>query len=439
MNGFSVHTTFRSLLGVMALCVMGCHGLLDVSNPTLIQDQDIANATGANSRRLDAVYNFTRFFGYAASEVSFFTDETMYDFYYPPGTPNADYTLNLDRRDTAYLASQAVANGDDPHLTSLDRAFANSSVALNAMLAYGIEPLRGEYLTQLYALRSALILQMAEDICSGFPINDISTDNVSVYSGPYTTDSATKYALAEADSALAHGHDSTQFLNLAQVLKGRALLDLGQYAQAAAAVTTVPTSFTYTTDPGQSNPFLNFQYGPLGGVGEHEGQNGLPFVSANDPRVPSQFFQTRQTVPTDSLYFQHKYLNSTDPIVIASGVEARLIEAEAVVNAGDPNWLTILNTLRTTVGLGPLPDPGTTSAQIDLVYSERAFWLYLTGRRLGDMRRLVRNYGRDPETVFPTGNYPIGGYRYATGTAIPFTVAVEGRYNPHITTGCASQ
>lgn len=80
--------------------------------------------------------------------------------------------------------------------------------------------------------------------------------------------------------------------------------------------------------------------------------------------------------------------------------------------------------------------PTTMAAQVDLLYGERAFWLYLTGRRLGDLRRLIRNYGRDAETVFPTGNYLLGD-TYKGATAIPFIQVMEARYNPHITSGCA--
>ena len=69
-------------------------------------------------------------------------------------------------------------------------------------------------------------------------------------------------------------------------------------------------------------------------------------------------------------------------------------------------WLARLNALRATVpGLVPLTDPGTTAARQDLHFSERAFWLFATGHRLGDLRRLIRQYDRDPESVFPSGIY----------------------------------
>ncbi len=72
--------------------------------------------------------------------------------------------------------------------------------------------------------------------------------------------------------------------------------------------------------------------------------------------------------------------------------------AEAGSNAAAPN--TVLN---------PLVDPGTDAARVDLLFQERAFWLFAQGRRLGDMRRLVNNYGRSQASVYPTGAYHKGG------------------------------
>jgi hypothetical protein len=152
--------------------------------------------------------------------------------------------------------------------------------------------------------------------------------------------------------------------------------------------------------------------------------------------------QTRLGNQADSLYDQLKYTAWNTPVVLASGIEARLIEAEAALAAGDPNWLTILNTLRATAitpEMSPIVSaPPTTAEQVDLIYSERAFWLYLTGRRLGDERRLIRNYGRTPASVFPTGPYPLG-HVYGSSTAIPFVFANQRLANPNITTGCTTK
>jgi hypothetical protein len=43
------------------------------------------------------------------------------------------------------------------------------------------------------------------------------------------------------------------------------------------------------------------------------------------------------------------------------------------------------------------------------LFRERALWTFGRGQRLGDLRRLIRQYGRSETDVFPTGAYPNGG------------------------------
>lgn len=423
------------LIVALVSVLVGCHGLLDVSNPTLIQDKDIANASGADARRLSVVWRFGANFGLAVGDVALFTDERVFDWKVLTIVSASQY---LDQRQSeAYEAT--FLSGRDPHLGPLDEVVTRAAVAIPAVRSYSPDSVRGDFLAELFAFRGYAMLQMAEDLCPGFPINDIR-DNLPVYSQPYTTDSAIAYAVTQLDSALANGRDSVQILDLARVAKGRALLDLGQYDAAAAVVAAVSTDFMYLTNPDYGNQLFPNGLGTWGSsgyaVGDDEGGTGLPFVSAHDPRVPTVFKQVRFHDPTDSLYEEQKYTSTRAPIVVASGIEARLIEAEAALHSGDPSWLSTLNALRATVGLGDLVDPGDASARVDLLYRERAFWLYLTGRRLGDLRRLMRNYGRTAESVFPTGAYPLGGV-YGTATAIPFVEANEGQFNPNITVGCS--
>jgi hypothetical protein len=48
---------------------------------------------------------------------------------------------------------------------------------------------------------------------------------------------------------------------------------------------------------------------------------------------------------------------------------------------------------------------------------------------LSDLRRLVRQYGRGPETVFPTGTDAITGAPY--GSAVDFPVSSDETNNPN--------
>jgi len=417
--------------------VAGCHGILDVSDPTRVQDSDIANPAGANARRLYAALNFTQAAAQSTADVALFTDETSLD-----GRPDTDTPLN-HRDGVAYEAAYTSVSGlstQDPHLGRWDAVVTAADVAVPAVRAYTPDSLKGDFLAHLFGMTGYSIVQMAEDVCSGFPINHVSPENRPVFGPGFTTDSAVKYGITQLDSALKYVHDSTQFQYLAQVAKGRALLDLGQYAAAATAVNGVPTDFVYTTEGNNDNYTDPSQY-DYGFhnivVSDSEGRNGIPFVSAHDPRVPSVAVGLSYVNSPDSAYFPTKYTGYYAPLAIASGTEARLIEAEAAINTSDPNWLTILNALRAPLGLPDLQDPGSQAAQITMLYRERAFWLYLTGRRLGDLRRLIRNYGRDPETVFPTGAV-LGGGQYGPSTAIPFVFATEKTQNPYLTSGCTS-
>jgi len=132
------------------------------------------------------------------------------------------------------------------------------------------------------------------------------------------------------------------------------------------------------------------------------------------------------------------------PTVLASGIEARLVQAEAALDrADDATWLDDLNSLRSGSGLAlaALTDPGTDSARVDMTFYERAFWMYATGHRLGDLRRLSRavasgGYGRDPESVFPTGTYIYRGQASGTyGTDVNFPIPIEEGNNP-LSSGC---
>jgi len=426
-----------TLCATLCITLAACHGILDVSDPTLIRDSDIANANGANALRLHALQTFNDNFaqGSIVADVAQFTDEWTRDVIatYPV---ESDRNVQLDLRNSQ--AIEALSSSTDPHLGPLTNSLWQTSIAISAIKAYTPDSLKGDFLAEMYGIRGYLILQMAEDLCSGFPINDVA-DSHTVYGGPLTTDSAMVLASSVLDSALKYVRDSASFMTLARVVKGRALLDQGKYADAAAMVASVPTDSVFRS----RGALVNMPFDPETNqvaLGNNEGTNGQAFVSAHDPRVGLLVFVPRNTDSTDTLYITSKGYGEADYFVFAGGTEARLIQAEVAAHDNDPSYKTILDSLRTKVGLGALVDPGTRDGRIDQVYSERAFWLFMTGRRLGDLRRLIKNYGRDPETVFPTGLWRGGtGDHYGTATAIPWILAFQQAYNPNIINGCTER
>jgi len=306
---------------------------------------------------------------------------------------------------------------------------------------------------QLFAFEGYTQLMLADFYCSGVPLSTITYGGDYTLAPSSTTAQVYEAALASFDSALALATDSADILNLARVGKGRALLALGQYADAAATVTAVPDGFQYAmqyagdviADP--TNGFIDQNFAsadfvPSSARGgrsltmvDREGINGLAFLSSGDPRTPGVIYASNHGLDD---YRPTMYDPSgAGPVVLASGVEARLIQAENQIQSGSASWLTTLNALRASAGLSPLTDPGTKAARIDLLFSERGFWLFLTGHRQGDLRRLVRQYGRAVTDVYPTGPYP-GAYNTYSPTVTAPIPGTERISNPNFH-GCLSR
>jgi len=60
-------------------------------------------------------------------------------------------------------------------------------------------------------------------------------------------------------------------------------------------------------------------------------------------------------------------------------------------------------------------------AAINLFFREKAFWQFARGSRLGDLRRLIRQYQRPQEAVFPVGTFHKENQPYGTDVNLPVT------------------
>ncbi len=407
-------TTFLGLLVIAA----GSCGALDVSDPTAIEDAELDNASGAELLRKATLRTLYEANGWAAYESGLMADEFTYAL-----RPSSPAIPLLDRRD-----SEAYGR-----YTLWHTARTTADVALPKLRRYAVTNARfGEVL----AARGYATLKLAEDYCPGFPLHDVADYAVS-HTPPLSTEEVLERALADFDSAVVYAVDSARILNLARVFRGRTLLGLGRFAEAATAVQEVPTDFRqnadHSSDFSQRNWVALVALGRQSGVSNLEGGVGLDFVDSDDPRLRVKSWGIAWDGVT-TMYYPVAYAAYTAPMPLASGIEARLIEAEAALH-GAGQWREILNALRATVpGLAPLDDPGTDSARVDLLFRERAFWLFGTGHRLPDLRRLISHYGRGSETVFPTGAYWMGG-GYGTATSLPFDPALEQPHVPAVT-GC---
>jgi hypothetical protein len=154
-----------------------------------------------------------------------------------------------------------------------------------------------------------------------------------------------------------------------------------------------------------------------------------------NPGGASANFDPAATAAGVPLFVQKIWPTRESAAAVVTGVEARLIEAEAVLRSNPAQWLAIHNDLRATVpGLTPLADPPSEEERISTHFRERAMWMFGTGTRLGDLRRLIRQYGRDAESVFPTGIWFKASTPY--GTDVNFPIPQNEENNPNFGNGC---
>jgi hypothetical protein len=289
----------------------------------------------------------------------------------------------------------------------------------------------------MWNLNGYTYMYFAEHFCSGVPFSQTPNEGEVIYGTQTTTAEMITTAITRFQAGAAATAGNSDQANLAAVGLGRAYIAQGAWASAAGAVSGVPDDWEYLIrskaggTTGQRNAVYEMNHSQRRwSLSDQEGGNGVAFRTVTDTRVPwvdsGEFGFDEET----QLYHQLKFSSWDDDAVVASGVEARLIEAEANLNgAGGTNWLTVLNDLRATEGLPALVDPGTFAGQVDMLFDERARWMFGTAHRLGDLRRLVREYGRAQATVFPSGPFFKGG---VYGSDVNFPIPFEEAENPEL-------
>lgn len=477
-----------AVLAFAAVAVVGCSDLISTEPPT---------GYDASTPDPDAFDNEAGAFELYKGAVTKFRQATS------GRTASGGYIVNsglladeLGAGETGGAALSAKTSVDSRVMSSSDpssaaRGYTNawrelhgvrmqSMTAMSALRTYG-ESHPQDLTGHLFALWGMAEVMLANFFCSGIPLTTVDYDGAFDYAPGSTTAEVYEHAVALFDSAHANAPDSTNFRHLASVGKGWALLNLGRFDEAAQAVANVPTSWTYLNlheaidnSIGTQNftsaisSTSDHKVGDMGTVSDVEGGTGLPYRSSGDPRTMSpKMADAQATAGEMTVYKPGRWLidGAATPVVMASGVEARLIEAEAALRAGGAAWLNTLNDLRTTgdfteepdpddpaatdtiwapgdgavlftavggslPGLEPLDDPGTDAGRVDMLFRERAYWLFVTGRRQADMRRLIRQYGRLHTDVFPQGGYPagpIGTYGVDVNAPVP---ASEILFNP---------
>ena len=457
MNRHLNRARWVAVLGVGAvIAIAGCDRvkaeLLAPQNPGLVDPTAINSPTAALALRVGALGRYKQLTNGNGNESIWQYAGTLADEF--KNADFANYRIGADQRLTDASVSWNYA------ATTQSRGFVRD--AIDAMKSYN--PDSAAMIGELYAELAFFEMTMADNYCNGIPLGHTEA-GVRINGEPLTImqvyDSAANHLdTAMALTAKAADSNSVYINRLSRVLKARVLIDKDKAnaGAAAALVASVPTGYvydmTFSSASGANGMWsLNNSTARISvadsfdivGGATNVIKNALPFASANDPRVPvcNGDVCSPKVVAEDQVtrpfYVGLLYKGQFDPLVLASGIDARLYEAEAKLQAGDvPGMLTILNSLRQasprpTIGVTTVPAmsalaaPANTADATTLLFREKAFWTFGRGQRLPDLRRLIRQYDRTQDAVFPTGPYFKGG---SYGADVNFPVPSSEAVNP---------
>ena len=471
-------TLIRRVSLVFAATTLACNTekLLVVNDPDVARPQALTGVAALPTLRAGAIGNFGVAYNGGVSDVAqvqasaLLTDEFI-------NTETFPTRIEIDQRAISLTNTSLANNGNTGGGTYFDinRARASADQAVDAYKQFAVTASDSAGYPEVLALSGFTYILFAENYCGAVPISKQEPDGSFTFGAPESKSTLLDSAISKLNQALAVRGAGTgapltaTFLNLASVGKGRALLDKGDYANAALAVANVPTTFQYNyqhseTSNRQNNGTWGFTQS-VGRFGEADAEAGvgLPFASdgdlksatgPHDPRVADSLARRGSSGSAKGFdgatnqMVQAKYPLRSSAVTIADGAEARLIEAEAALSTGNAaGALTILNALRSNSALlslrgypanslPPLVLQATAAGQVDQLFHERAYWLYMTSHRLGDMRRLITQYGRAVNTVFPNGAYFKGG---TYGTDVNLPVPQQEQNNLKYTPGSCKQ
>ena len=354
----------------VALGVAACD--MSVTNPTVVDASRFDPTGDANTLAMSAQSLFTRAYANAIPFSGMFSEEVWV------GAVRQE-TNDIGRR----VMSEATSDVNSSLWSPLQRALATNELTIDLLGT-------GETATTVHLARAAMnsgfsMVLIAEHFCQG-------TIRVGPALEPDAMlDSAvTRFERAVDVAEDIAGTDAARIVNASRVGMARAYLQQKDYANAAAAAAPVPDAFVHNAvmiDDASNRVLGNLTY-------SYDFGSRLLVVppdyrALNDPRVP--WLDTGLDAQATELdyYQQRKYTGYATPIRIASGLEARYIEAEALL-MGSPSSTTealdLIAERRTAGGQGAFT--GTTQAEILAeLMDQRARDFWLEAKHTGDWRR----------------------------------------------------
>jgi hypothetical protein len=438
--------SLAALLASLPGCDRVRKDLLDAPDPDLIMPETINSPEAAEALRIGVL---ARVRGITGGGEAWLLPGMLTDEWKSSNT----FSQHNETDQRSVQESNSTLQGVS---RALPRVRTSAREAINALTTY--KPSPAWPIGQMWFAMGLSELYLAENFCNGTPLGDGST-GAPVYGPPLTNIQVLNIAIAHFDSALAMMLPATDAtaMTLAQTIrihKARAQVDLGQFTAAAGTVSGIATTFvdpvvTYSLTTADNQIWSLNTSAKRYTVGDSVDvvgriNNAIPFASLGDTRVRTLGSSTgtssqgRGFDGSTNLVVQTQYARS-DAAYVANGIDARLIEAEARLQAQDiAGMMAILNALRTatqrlapnytTTAMPALPNPATQTDAVNLFFREKALWQFSRGFRLNDLRRMIRQYGRTQDQVFPTGIFFKSQTPY--GTDVNFPVTVDEYNNP---------
>jgi starch-binding outer membrane protein, SusD/RagB family len=427
--------------------------LLEAKDPDLINPEDVQSAEGALAVANGALEFFRDLTG--GDESTWLFGGLLADEW----STSSTFVQNdeTDQRKVAFNNSSVTGMFRDLHRTRIA-----ADLAIRGLREFRPDPPRT--IAEMYLARGFAEMQLAQDFCNGIPLGQLEGDDV-VSGEPLPVAEVFQRAIASYDSAIAiaTATDSATVTirRAAMVGKARALLGINDASnaainEAAALVDSIPLAFaynhTFAVTSGDnilwSQPASQRRY-TVGDSLEGNSRdfvvaNAIGFFSAKDPRLPVSYTVTNQGRDTVKSQDGQTFSRTTtlwarfSPVPVLNGLDARLVVAERRLRAGDfAGMMTILNGLRATppklaevqpTTMAAMAVPTDTATAVNVFFREKALWTFSRGQRLGDLRRLIRQYGRTEANTFPSGEHYKGG-DYGDDVNLPVPQAEQNNQN----------
>jgi hypothetical protein len=403
-----------SYLRIVALTAIvastACKGLLDVSNPGALKEEQLSDPALEQFIVNGAIGEFQYAYGYYTLWSGVMGDELFTDH-----TNVAVRELSLHTFNDLNAQNESVFENISRAIASAD----NGVTRLKGMLGESAGRSLNVARTLAYGGYSYLLL--AEGFCAA-----------PVHLGPELPSAELqKRAIAHFDSAIAiataslpgattaNAAAAQDVINMSRVGAARAALKMGDAAKARGYAALVADTYEklayYSSNSVRENNIVNSAVRAAGSWLSMT----PPFQGLADVRAP-QSPTSRPGLNSNPIWVPLRPMNYsgwsatgaaqtieiTNHIRFASGLEARYM----VVEADGPTaaMLAFVNARRAVANKPAVNLSG--NALLEEFRRQRAIDFYLTGQRLGDLRR----YAAAGTDLFPTGKYPVFPDPYGT-------------------------